>query len=369
MSSETPKTCEPTSKGSEATPKVCEPKQHSELWGAWGPEHGWMWSSDNGFEVHFVTFNDRVLAEKYIETMGLASDGFEPRLIGVNPAIRDERDALRAEVARLKTENAELAALAEEGQTRFEEALAEAHVVSMGGEPGQFTMNLKAKIVPLMAASLAELMKDHDAKNCLAWSMSHPQLGQLDLTLRRANGKTTEQLFGERDDQIASLQAEVARLRQDGPIAVAKPIAICDPVEVICNGIRYQGMIAGGELAEDGSQIRHDVSFVVTIGGAPVDLPDKWDGRVPTTDTYDAMPDGTPVDDGEPERERPIAVGDVVQIVYPDGRVSFRMATQPDLMQNGFLDNVKHMDAKIFRIGEGVQIDYEFRMPDGTPVQ
>jgi len=55
-------------------------------------------------------------ARKRGEILGLGTTReFEPVLIGVSPAIRDERDALRAEVDRLK---AELATLRGEGPIR-----------------------------------------------------------------------------------------------------------------------------------------------------------------------------------------------------------------------------------------------------------
>lgn len=156
-----------------------EPKLPDELWGIWDTETKRVPMSvylASGLEAMEV-FQSEGDAKQGSEQRGRHSDReFEPVLIGVNPAIRDERDALRAEVDRLKRQHDKAISIAVDTMIgRYCESkhgdLTFAQFIEAGGDK-----------CPLCAQA-----------------------------------------------RIAELEADNARLRGDGPIAVGDVVQVTDP--------------------------------------------------------------------------------------------------------------------------------------------
>jgi len=60
--------------------------------------------------------------------------------------------------------------------------------------------------------------------------------------------------------------------------------------------------------------------------------------------------------------EGPLRVGDVVQMLFPDGMRCMFIVEPSNIAPDGFIQQSLHLGAQIHRIGRAV------RMPDGTPV-
>jgi len=192
-------------------------------------------------------------------------------LAGVSPAIRDERDALRAEVERLDIGDAKMAIRIAELEASIRVFLYATH------SPETPHHQQEALTAKMELCAQVGLMGN--AKPTKGWALA--MAAEIDARAKVSPFAKPEDRPEQRiasgveldatqclSAEIASLKAELATLRGEGAIEISKRIAIGDPVEVIHAGVRYVGAISGGELKSDGA-IRHDASFDTTTNRSP----------------------------------------------------------------------------------------------------
>lgn len=89
--------------------------------------------------------------------------------------------------------------------------MSECRAIDAGGKPGEFTIALKAPILPMIVAALEEHFIEHPgAENFLTWCVRGHRVGKFELTLRKVDGKTPAESIGELKEEIEKLKAALA---------------------------------------------------------------------------------------------------------------------------------------------------------------
>jgi len=83
--------------------------------------------------------------------------------------------------------------------------------------PGKLDVEMRSKLVSMLAGTMADLLDGEGAANCVEWTVNHHEKGPLTLTLQRQYGKTPMQLYAGIARELRDAKEAAANLRTARP--------------------------------------------------------------------------------------------------------------------------------------------------------
>jgi hypothetical protein len=99
-------------------------------------------------------------------------------------------------------------------QSEMIRELGNPEVLEMHYTPGKLDVEMRSKLVSMLAGTMAELLDGEGAGNLIEWGFSNPEKGPMTLTLQRQFGKTPMQLYAEAKRELKAAAVESERLRK-----------------------------------------------------------------------------------------------------------------------------------------------------------